>query len=118
MFNNSLACAHQYAPPRPSHDRIAVALARFEGTSKAVDARVALLGGLGMAIRLRSEGCGAGRSLPSEETCADGVSTTEPRQAGSPSLDNAMALAEKTADEFIARVTTEAQTMSRSQASD
>ncbi|CAM9131369.1 unnamed protein product, partial [Laminaria digitata] len=89
---------------------------RFEGTSKAVDARVALLGGLAMAIRLRSEGCGAGSSPPENEACADGGSAAGPRQATSPALEKAMALAEKTADELISRVATEAETMARAQA--
>lgn len=99
-------------------DLFAVALVRFEGTTKAVDARVALLGGLSMAIRLKSEGCGAGRNLSNDEACADGVSATGPRQAASPTVDKAMALAEKTADELIASVATEARAVTRSQVSD
>lgn len=102
----------------PCNDRFAVALARFEGTSKAVDARVALLGRLAMAIRLESEGCGAGSKLLNDDACADGVSTTGPRQAASPTLGKAMVLAEKTADELISSVATEAQIVTRSQASD
>lgn len=79
---------------------------------------MALLGGLAMAIRLRSEGCGAGSNSPNDEASVDGVSTTGPRPAAVPALDKAMTLAEKTADELIARVTIEARTVTKSQASD
>ncbi|CAM9125922.1 unnamed protein product [Ectocarpus sp. 8 AP-2014] len=80
-----------------SLDLFAAIASRFAGTPKAVDARVALLSGLAMAARLRSEGGGAGWWSP------DGQH--EKGSAAATTADNeAVARVEKTADDMIAEI--------------
>lgn len=76
-------------------------LPRFAGTLKALHARVAYLGGLGMAARLQDEGCGAGNA-----SCSKGGGDGEHfagggRQARVVGGENVIDLAGKTADELI-----------------
>lgn len=74
---------------------------RFPGSRKAVDARVALLGGLGMAARLRGEGCGAGIS-PSGGDAGDRVEVLRGQRQVSAATCKAAEMAEHTAVELIA----------------
>ncbi|CAN0136313.1 unnamed protein product [Ectocarpus sp. 6 AP-2014] len=80
-----------------SLDLFAAIASRFAGTPKAVDARVALLGGLAMAARLRSEGGGAGWWSPDGQHEEGSV-------AAATAENEAVERAEKTADDMIAEI--------------
>lgn len=77
-------------------------LYRFAGSTKALSARVALLEGLGTAVRLRSEGYGAGRTPSKDDSQEDAEVGKDGHTKNTAAADNAVRMAEETADELIA----------------
>lgn len=80
--------------------------ARSTAGPKAVEARVALLDGLAMAVRLRHEGCGAGKSTDNgdaDHSCGAATAVGgEAHKDDDFSARKAIEMAEQTADEILA----------------
>lgn len=75
---------------------------RFVGSAKALSARVALLEGLQKAVRLRSEGYGAGRTSDSRGGQKDAGVVKNGYTQNPTAVHNAVRLAEETAESLIA----------------